>query len=410
MATPVDPLRRTLDTHRVDPSAASDKPYLESMLRRLGYSDAEIAAYMSGSKPMPAGVAKPSLIPEDNTERHIELEYTGPGLRQFNLVIGVDESEMPALAAGMEAGTEVFEGGPSMEEVDRLVAEGKLEDFDDWGEDGPKEDAVGSMSEVAEEDGGAPKLEAMEEEPDLTTPAGEGAPAAEGEASAEGTTLDLNLPTPSGPPTLPEKPGEAPEDFQVGENLVEFQETPVNEAVTEVVPEDASTEELRAQGWEVAPDLNEEAPATAAADSTEDAGTWETVEAAPDAPFTYNDWALYSRDELRGDQAQRIYFFSKGAPEGAEPAGVPDGYEVAENPDTGRPFLRRVDEMAPADAEPVDIDTAHPSAEPGAAPRKRVRIQRVRAASKEDALRKMQADGRNVIASMPIDIERRLGE
>jgi hypothetical protein len=386
-----DPLRRTLDTLHLDPNAAADRPYLESMLRRLGYSEAEIQAYL-GQKGAPQAAPPPasSVADDQGEERQVEVEYTGGGLKEFKLVVGVDASELPAITAE-EAGTEVFEAGPSMEEVDRLVAEGGLDDFDDWGDTKPTEDAAGELGE-----------------------AGADAPA-EGEKPAEGEAPPIEVEKGSAAGTeipLPEKATAEGPDFQSGEPLVEFKPTTFNEpkSVTVVDPA-AATEELKAEGWEVAD------PAT----GEFEIATWEfeEPEAAPEAapeplaetageagPFQYKDWTLYSRDELRGDQPQRIYFFSKGQPDGSEPASLPEGYEVAENPDTGRPFLRRAQEGA---GFAPTIDSAHPR-EPGPPPKKRVRILRVRAASREEAIAKLQAEGRNVIASMPIDIEKRFGE
>jgi hypothetical protein len=371
-----DPLRRTLDTLHLDPNAAAERPYLESMLRRLGYSEAEIQAYLAGRA---APTAPATQTAPESGDRDIEVEYTGAGLKEFKLAIGVDESELPAISAE-EAGTEVFEAGPSMEEVDRLVAEGGLNDFDDWGGQAVPGGAASEAEDLAETPAEAPAE-------------GE-APAIEAEkGSAAGSEIKL-----------PEKVGETGPDFQQGEPLVEFKPTPLNEPTSvKVADPREQAEALKAEGWEVADQETGEF----------EVATWEEEPAAPEPqaapgePFRHHDWTLYSRDELRGDQPQRIYFFSKGAPDGAEPAGLPEGYEVAENPDTGRPFLRRVQEGAgfsPA------IDAAHPSAEPGQAPKKRVRIMRVRAATREEAIAKLQAEGRNVIASMPIDIEKRVGE
>jgi len=382
-----DPLRRTLDTLHLDPNAAADRPYLESMLRRLGYSEAEIQAYLGRGKAEPAPAT--STAPDQGDERLIEVEYTGPGLKEFKLVVGVDESELPAIQAG-EAGTEVFEAGPSMEEVDRLVAEGGLDDFDDWGDSTPKEDAVGELGEKPAEGAEGTKPE--------------GAPA-EGEAPVinveKGSEAGTEI-------KLPEKVGELPPDFQTGENLVEFQALEFNEPETVVVADPkAEAEALKAEGWEVANEGGEFEIATWELDEGEAQGESAEGAEAPAGPFQYKDWTLYSRDEIRGDQPQRIYFFSKGAPDGSEPAALPAGYEVAENPDTGRPFLRRAQEGSEFSPS---IDSAHPRADPGAAPKKRVRILRVRAASREEAIQKLQSEGRNVIASMPIDIEKRFGE
>lgn len=402
MATAADPLRRTLDTSTVDPQAASDRPYLESVLRRLGYTDDEIHAYLAGKglpsqAPAPGAPAAPvAEIAPPSEERDIEIEYTGPGLRSFTLVLGVDESELPALAAGMEAGTEVFESGPSMEEVDRLVAEGNFDDFgNDWGDGKPTEDAAGAG--------------ALEEVGNPFESGGNDAPVDTGTPSSESEIpggIEFNTAsTPVGGDEVPAVP-ELGADFQVGEGMVEFEESSLNEATVEVVNPDDEAAALREEGWQV-DDGSGEFTGEAPTEET-DTQAWES----PDG-FHHNDWTLYSKDEVRGDTPQRIFFFSRDAPEGGLPADVPEGYEVAENPETGRPFLRRVAESG--SWEPEDIDQANPGVDPNAggqasSQKKRVRIQRVRASSREEAMKKMAEEGRNVIASMPIDIENRLGD
>lgn len=420
MATPTasgagasDPLRRTLDTLHLDPNAAQDRPYLESMLRRLGYSETEIQAYLGRDPKTLPPPAAASVATDAGDDRVIEVEYTGPGLKEFKLAIGVDESELPAIQAG-EAGTEVFEAGPSMEEVDRLAAEGG--GFDDWG----GEAVEGGAASEAED------LGALDERPEGVEPEGdvvEGEVAGDESAALgeEAAKADFNA-TEGGPEAV--QADEAGEDFQTGESLVEFKSVEFNEpAAVQVVDPQAAAEALKAEGWEVADaetgefeiaTWEEDSEETGLEESAAATGWQETggedeggAQAAEAGPFQYKDWTLYSRDELRGDQPQRIYFFSKGSPEGSDPAAMPDGYEVAENPDTGRPFLRRSQEssgFAPA------VDTANPNVDTSASPKKRVRIQRVRAASREEAIAKLQAEGRNVIASMPIDIEKRFGE
>src|SRR5690349_14061935 len=118
MPTAVDPVRRTLDTLALDPAAANDRPYLESMLRRLGYSETEIRAALHGT-PAPSTPAAPApkanggAPPPTDDDRVIEIEYTGAGTKEFIVVVGVDQSELGdalGLGSGMEAGTEVFEG------------------------------------------------------------------------------------------------------------------------------------------------------------------------------------------------------------------------------------------------------------------------------------------------------------
>ena len=68
-----DPLRSTLDNLSVDPEAASDRPYLEAALRRMGYSEQEIQ-HRLGAPVAPA--------PEPTEYRLVKLvtrASTGPG-------------------------------------------------------------------------------------------------------------------------------------------------------------------------------------------------------------------------------------------------------------------------------------------------------------------------------------------
>ncbi len=136
MATRVDSLRSTLDQLALDPNAEEDRPYLISMLRRLGYSDAEIAAAIGKtpektSKPAKAAKPAPALEAEPEHEaaperpprpkregpRVIEVEYTGP-------------------APGEEEGFDVSKEGEEGEEGE----EGVFADDDTPGYDGEGED------------------------------------------------------------------------------------------------------------------------------------------------------------------------------------------------------------------------------------------------------------------------------
>lgn len=389
MATAVDPLRSTLDSLHLSPEAKADRPYLESMLRRLGYSQAEIEAYFqSNPAPSPAGA------PADPDDRLIEIEYTGPGLRDFAFVEPVDASELQTgLGAGLTAGEEVISAGPSMDDVDALMEQQGLGDFGDEGfQQQAQDDVVFAKGPGEEED--APAGEGGEGEGAESGPAGEGAEPAAGAEEAKAKE----------------------DEFTLGEGMVEFQEMELQEAVTAPIP-DPSTE-----GWqEVAtPQPGDAAAATEPAWQGEmlpeaapipdveairdEPEEWEVV-AEPPAPsgFQYNDWTLYSKEQDGPDgSAQRIYFFSKGEPTDADPAEMPPGYEVAENPRTGLPYLRRIgeEETDPGDIRQVGND-------PQRGKKKRVRVKRVRAASKEEAERKVSEAGGNPLTTMPIDIEER---
>ncbi len=50
---------------------------------------------------------------------------------------------------------------------------------------------------------------------------------------------------------------------------------------------------------------------------------------------------LHSRDQsLRGGHVQTIYYFGSNPKDGAVEA-MPKGYQIAENPNTGLPFLKK---------------------------------------------------------------------
>jgi hypothetical protein len=299
-----DAVRRTLDTHAVDPEAA-DRTYLVSMLRRLGYSESQIEDYLAGRAVPPEGQATVALAKShavvDPGARHVEVEYTGPGLRDYRFV----------------------------EVVDRLEV--------------PEEDLV------------------------------------EFQATAP-----------------------AVEDTQ---DLMEFQAAP--SAVPEPVPE-ASAEPASDTSWEPG---QEEAPPLQA---SEEAAPWPEEPAEPPASdgIQYHEYTLYNKEEMRDGQPARVFAFSKTPPgEGYEAAReVPEGYEVAENPETGRPFLRRTDD---GDWSVADESAGSASAALAAGTdpqRRRVRLKRVRAANREEAMRQVQSEGGNPLASVPIGIEKHLGD
>lgn len=56
---PRDSLRATLDNLQVDPESAQDRPYLEAMLRRLGYTEREIREEL-GPAPEPVAATDPA--------------------------------------------------------------------------------------------------------------------------------------------------------------------------------------------------------------------------------------------------------------------------------------------------------------------------------------------------------------
>ncbi len=360
MASEADSLRSTLDNLVVDPAAKADRPYLESMLRRLGYSEVEIQTYL-GTAP---ALASAAVAAPDTGERVIELEYTGPGLREYRVVLPPDETSFAVdadgnpvdLAGGLTAGEEVLSGGPSMSEVDALMEQQDLSDFGDY---------TAGESEVG-------KMNVVEGEEDLTQLGTE--------APAEGDAGDMVEFGESAPADVVEFSG--PPEVQVGEELVEFVANPVNVGYT-------------------TPNLSEP---TEGAEG--DAGASDLAE---EGPFTYQDWTLYSREvDLSDGRSQRVYFFSKGEPSDGQPAPMPGGYEVGVNDQTGLPYLRRASEGAdPADIPQAYHSDAAPTADAG---RKRVRVKRIRAATRDEAERQVREEGGEVLTSVPVDIQERWDE
>lgn len=344
-----DAVRRSLDSRQVD-AESEDRPYLVSMLRRLGYTDAQIQDYLAGrAEPGVSSAAPPAAVPAPPTPapraaqpsraepspgepRDVEVEYTGPGLQDYRLVDPVE-----------------FFGEPARTD------DGDLVEFQ----------------------------------------AGEAASAAE-DAWAE---------------VAPDAAADVGSD---GQPLVEFASTPAAEPEAAWIPEPEPAPEPAPDEVEApAPDL-----AAWEAVPEEPAAAPEPEEPVPEAPappemqvIEYGDYTLYHKDDVQDGQPARVYAFSKSAPgEGYEPAdAVPDGYEVAENPETGRPFLRRLGEedWGVAEAAPT---TPGPAGAAGEPTRRRVRLKRVRAANREEAMRLVEREGGNPLASVPIDIEKRLGD
>jgi hypothetical protein len=398
-----DSLRRTLDTFSV-PKEASDRPYLESVLRRLGYTESEIRAYL-GDAPAAAAPTTDETPAATSGERVVEVEYTGPGLREFRLAQPVTAEEY-ALAQQQSGPSIEMESGPSMEEVERALAEGNLQD--DFGDFTPPE--------------APPAEETPPNELDLAAQAA--ADAAAGvtpPADPNAAPQSLDLPAGEAPPALEtSETSKAPGlDAEEGEALVEFASVPMSEAVVEPVDMEQEAQRLKDEGWQVetktgdfdGPEMApEEQPAPVVelepAPVVEPEQAW-ADESAEDG-FTYNDWTLYRKDD-DGPTPQSIYFFSKGRPEGASPATVPEGYEVAENPETGRPFLRRAGAESWPDTGPVESAGVGAGAQIQQG-RKRVRVVRVRAGSREEAMQKLQQEGRTIVGSLAIDVERRVKE
>lgn len=459
MATRVDALRSTLDQLALDPRAQEDRPYLITMLRRLGYSDVEIQAALGPiEEPEPEAAPEPEPVRQparsdqgavDTRPRVIEVEYTGPDFSEEFQRVGPDgrpiEGGSTQFSVGQgEDGEEIFEG-----EEGELGYEGEGEDFgdfdmaavdavedtwdDDWGEGefgSALEAREGEGPEDMSEDERRKLLEELGLDPDDDSIADFGTrPKTSYNKPKRGSTRLMEFQefqpheaegrmAAEDADELPwagseAYEGDAAEFGGTDEGLPEFggsgddppgpdaTDVPAFEAEEAWEPEEASPWEPAAED----PGALWEGEQEAWPESDED------VPAAPEAAYTYRDYTLYTRDvELSTGRSQRIYFFAKNEPKNGEPSPLPEGYEVKENEQTGLPFLRRAaaepvhDEPAWRPAEPVD-DAATEDAPPEPAGKKRVRAVRVKARSREEAEEQMRQQGKDVRGSVPIEFD-----
>ncbi len=403
MSARVDSLRNTLDHLALDSRASEDRRYLVSMLRRLGYSDAEIEAEMG---PLDEGGSE---------GRVIEVEYEGPAPGADRSAAG-RETTFQVAQPGDDGLTFRLSGddapaGAGVEEVEATDLSGVESDLGDWGEDfeqadrddftsvegdapddfGPSgEDDPFTFSETSDDE------ELVEfraaKRPDAAVAAGwQEAGDAEAAGWTEDTTPEWNPePEPEAAPaedaawdapadssgwdTAPAEGGEwevveddaqepawpeaepetaeAPEEetaWPVAEPVAEEpaaeptawpEPEPMEEPVPEPVQNDHAWED--ADAWDNAP-ATETAPEPEPAQEADD--TWaEATPADLDVPESYHhgEYSLYTREvQLSTGRKQRIYFFAKNEPQSGDPSPLPDGYEVIENEKTGLPFLRR---------------------------------------------------------------------
>lgn len=297
MTSRSDDLRNTLDTLHLDPKAKEDRHYLVTVLRRLGYSEAEIQKAVQEADEVEVEAVIETEEPQAD-DRMIEVEYmASEEVREFEPVV----RSRPA-AAKPEPAWETFEAEtwpePSavpaaQEEVMfvhvapgqhvKTVREAPAEGWTDAGT---------AWTEEPVEESAWPEPDAVVEPEDAS---------AHTDAQAEATAW----------PEAREQPAEAQTEAPL----------PWPEQVSEV---DGGPSETHGGDQAVA---EPEEPAI------------------PDGPYVYNDYTLHARDvELSTGKKQRIYFFAKGEPRSGTPAAMPDGYEVRENERTGLPFLSKLSE------------------------------------------------------------------
>jgi len=410
-----DPLRTTLDQLALDPDAGADRHYLETVLRRLGYSEAEIRKVLGA--PGEAG-------------RVIEVEYSGGDRKAFLIgkeggfsrgapsaegVTGIQFSETKApakfrIADDPEAGVEEFEN-VDLEDVD------VSDDWDDdWGEDKTTgfdvdNEETGGFSVTDEEEGEFIETPSFfERKPAI--PVGWGVVEDEPEATWEPA----------------EEPAQETWDAPQGAWVEESDDAwgPIDEAPGGAwMPEDGEALE-----WAPA-----EEPEAEWAPAEEAQAEWAP---ATDA-YQYGDYTLYARDvDLSTGRSQRIYFFAKGEPKSGEPSPMPEGYEVGVSEKTGLPFLRKThtgesvqcgaltnqgkqcrltaqddsdychlhqDYEPPEGVFTADMDTEPLRSGVVDTPPRRIRVARIRAADREAAEAELRRQGRDVRGSVPFGIE-----
>ncbi len=379
MSVRADPLRNTLDHLALDPSAKDDRKYLVSMLRRLGYSDAEI---------------KEALGMSGEGSRVIELEYRKgrvSGAGAFSVVDEGDEQVGFTVASGDAPATftQRPRGAASVEfaetALDPAVKHGWIPldgdrsehgvdidnpwqtDESEWTtEEEPDADAWVDAPAVAEEEAPVEFVERTQGEaaawPEQNAPEAETLEAPE--------TLEVDEPE-----TWEAAEAEVawPEQGDATEPDTEAAWMPEADDASEWVDESAS----EATEWTASPDYQvTDAPGDAwqATEPVEEdwAPEAEEISAAEHAvddmeAFTFGEFRLYTRMvELSTGRQQRIYFFAKSEPKSGAPCALPEGYVVEENLTTGLPFLRRDaavrDEAkaAPAAAAPKPTAEATP--------------------------------------------------
>lgn len=336
MSVHADPLRNTLDHLALDPKAKEDRRYLVSMLRRLGYTDAEIEEALG-----PIG-----------GKRVIEVEYGGAR----------HVGGMRVAPPGRETTFSVVDGEPGFDEGRQdWQAEWPDEEVT-FRERAPGEGPVGFSVARGEVHGAPPaqRRSALQQDDetggwilDDDTPwrprrrvAGDPAlehgwtPVTDDELAAGWEPVADDAPVDSDEWKIEDAPGDAWTPAQ--DDTVQWQE---------------ETSDDLEEGWVDEP-FQEAQPALAdthdAPAKALDAPT-ETHDAPVDTDaFRYEDYTLYTRMvELSTGREQRIYFFAKTTPKSGTPCPLPEGYRVEQNERTGLPFLRRDVEAPSATPQPV---------------------------------------------------------
>ncbi|MGB0652583.1 MAG: hypothetical protein ACPGQL_05235 [Thermoplasmatota archaeon] len=281
MTPPADALRVTLDELQLPADAAHDRDYLVSLLRRLGYSEAEIERKLGGGE-----------------ERTIEVEYS----REETTEAPVPSEPAPAPAPRLPPA--------QLDEFDLVIPPGPATP----GTSFTVKDPTDGYLDFSPPDDGLVHFRVR--------PPGHN----EGQAEIGDYIYPIDyklyyrdVELPSGrrrriyffSRTRPETgvPTNLPPGYEVCEN----KETglPFLAKIGECEPEGRS---VTGRGRHALDEGPEE----------------------PLGPFLYNGYTLFEQPD---DEGRPLYFFAKKRPEGATPCGLPDGYDVRVNDRTGVPYL-----------------------------------------------------------------------
>ncbi|MCA1814015.1 MAG: DUF4332 domain-containing protein, partial [Halobacteriales archaeon] len=107
---------------------------------------------------------------------------------------------------------------------------------------------------------------------------------------------------------------------------------------TEVAAAEGELHPEAATEFEVEEVEEEGSPATSEFEVVEEEAV---VEEGEEPAYQVNDFTLYVRETRRGGKPKPSYFFSAEPVPDAKPAGLPDGYEVLLNENTGVPVVRK---------------------------------------------------------------------
>ncbi len=389
MPSKTDPLRVTLDELALPAGVQVDRPYLVSLLRRLGYSEEEIER---------------KLGPRDS--RTIEVEYSGGDAPEFDFVAarpGSSAGDAPAARPEPEPlpDLEPEPEGPGETSFTVRDPYENLPDFSPTGEEG----MVSFIPKGGRREYDRGRVETGEFEysigyklyyRDVKLPSGRTQRIYFFSRTKPRVGVPCDLPpgydvcenTETGLPFLA-KEGECPP----GSKLIRSASPGPAGGTTQFEPGWQPVEEPESMPAEDAWLPTE--PVEEAEQEAEQATDLSAID--PSRPYKHGDYSLYRREVEDAEGTRPVYFFAREQPAQGEACPLPAGYEVRVNSRTQVPYLVRVDDQAAAAAEAVAATQRSKS--------KRIRVKVVRGESREAVEEKMRSEGKEVLSSVPIDVE-----